>query len=147
MAGKRKEFLQENFPALPGLNELAKAVGVHPTHLARVFREFEIAQPEIMFDKFASKMREGWYLQPITFGWDCSRHGLCPTKPTLHALSDELPEWHRRNFAKFSNHANLVPVCFFESRLFYLDTIKIKPRRSFWFYNRWFQMRCFRWVK
>ena len=36
-----KEFLQENFPAPPGLNELAKAAGVHPTHLARVFREFE----------------------------------------------------------------------------------------------------------
>ena len=36
-----KEFLRENFPEPPGLNELAKAVDVHPTHLARVFRQFE----------------------------------------------------------------------------------------------------------
>lgn len=36
-----KEFLRENFSEPPGLNELAKAVDVHPTHLARVFRQFE----------------------------------------------------------------------------------------------------------
>ena len=36
-----KEFLRENFAEPPGLNELANAVGVHPTHLARVFRRFE----------------------------------------------------------------------------------------------------------
>lgn len=36
-----KEFLHENFSEPYGLNELAKAVGVHPTHLARVFRQFE----------------------------------------------------------------------------------------------------------
>jgi AraC family transcriptional regulator len=33
--------LRENFSEPPGLNELAKAVDVHPTHLARVFRQFE----------------------------------------------------------------------------------------------------------
>jgi AraC family transcriptional regulator len=38
---KVKEFLHENFSAPPGLSELAKAVNVHPTHLARVFRQFE----------------------------------------------------------------------------------------------------------
>lgn len=36
-----KEFLRENYSAPPGLKELAKVVGVHPTHLARVFRQFE----------------------------------------------------------------------------------------------------------
>lgn len=36
-----KEFLSENFSEPPGLNELARAVNVHPTHLARVFRQFE----------------------------------------------------------------------------------------------------------
>jgi AraC family transcriptional regulator len=36
-----KEYLRENFSEPPGLNELAKAVDVHPTHLARVFRQFE----------------------------------------------------------------------------------------------------------
>jgi AraC family transcriptional regulator len=36
-----KEFLRENFSEPPGLDELAKAAGVHPTHLARVFRQFE----------------------------------------------------------------------------------------------------------
>jgi AraC family transcriptional regulator len=36
-----KDFLRENFSEPPGLNELAKAVDVHPTHLARVFRQFE----------------------------------------------------------------------------------------------------------
>lgn len=36
-----KEFLRENFSEPPGLDELAGAVGVHPTHLARVFRQFE----------------------------------------------------------------------------------------------------------
>lgn len=36
-----KEFLQANFSEPPRLNELAKAVEVHPTHLARVFRQFE----------------------------------------------------------------------------------------------------------
>lgn len=36
-----KEYLHENFTAPPGLSELAKAAGVHPTHLARVFRQFE----------------------------------------------------------------------------------------------------------
>lgn len=36
-----KDFLQENYSTPPGLTELAKAVGVHPTHLARVFRQFE----------------------------------------------------------------------------------------------------------
>lgn len=36
-----KEYLRENFSEPPGLNELAKTVGVHPTHLARVFRQFE----------------------------------------------------------------------------------------------------------
>lgn len=39
--GKVKEFLRENFSEPPGLNGLAKAVDVHPTHLARVFRQFE----------------------------------------------------------------------------------------------------------
>lgn len=39
--GRLKEFLRENFSEPPGLNELAKAVDVHPTHLARVFRQFE----------------------------------------------------------------------------------------------------------
>ncbi len=36
-----KEFLQQNFVEPPGLQELANAAGVHPTHLARVFRQFE----------------------------------------------------------------------------------------------------------
>jgi AraC family transcriptional regulator len=36
-----KESLQENFSKPPGLDELAKTVAVHPTHLARVFRQFE----------------------------------------------------------------------------------------------------------
>lgn len=36
-----KEFLRENFSTPPCLDELAKAAGVHPTHLARVFRQFE----------------------------------------------------------------------------------------------------------
>jgi AraC family transcriptional regulator len=38
---KVKEFLRENFAEPPSLDELAKAVNVHPTHLARVFRQFE----------------------------------------------------------------------------------------------------------
>jgi len=36
-----KEFLRENFSEPPSLVELAKAVAIHPTHLARVFRQFE----------------------------------------------------------------------------------------------------------
>jgi AraC family transcriptional regulator len=36
-----KEFLRESFSEPPALDELAKAAGVHPTHLARVFRQFE----------------------------------------------------------------------------------------------------------
>ena len=36
-----KEFLQEHFTEPPSLNELASAVEIHPTHLARVFRQFE----------------------------------------------------------------------------------------------------------
>ncbi len=36
-----KEFLRENSSKPPGLSDLALAVGVHPTHLARVFRQFE----------------------------------------------------------------------------------------------------------
>ena len=36
-----KDFLRENFAEPPSLEELAKAVGVHPTHLSRVFRQFE----------------------------------------------------------------------------------------------------------
>jgi len=36
-----KEFLRENFSEPPCLDDLAKAVNVHPTHLARVFRQFE----------------------------------------------------------------------------------------------------------
>lgn len=36
-----KEFLNENFSMPPSLNELATVGGVHPTHLARVFRQFE----------------------------------------------------------------------------------------------------------
>ena len=36
-----KEFLRENFSEPPGLSSLAQAVEVHPTHLARVFRQFE----------------------------------------------------------------------------------------------------------
>jgi AraC family transcriptional regulator len=38
---KAKEFLHENFSTPTGLNELAKSVNIHPTHLARVFRQFE----------------------------------------------------------------------------------------------------------
>ena len=38
---KVKAFLRESFSEPPGLVELAKAVDVHPTHLARVFRQFE----------------------------------------------------------------------------------------------------------
>jgi AraC family transcriptional regulator len=36
-----KEYLHENFVEPPSLSELAAAVGVHPTHLARVFRQYE----------------------------------------------------------------------------------------------------------
>ena len=36
-----KECLRENFSQPPTLNELAHAANVHPTHLARVFRQFE----------------------------------------------------------------------------------------------------------
>ena len=36
-----KEFLNENFSEPPGLTEIAAAVDIHPTHLARVFRRFE----------------------------------------------------------------------------------------------------------
>lgn len=36
-----KESLRENFSKPPGLDELAKTVHIHPTHLARVFRQFE----------------------------------------------------------------------------------------------------------
>jgi AraC family transcriptional regulator len=36
-----KEGLRENVSAAPSLAELAKAAGVHPTHLSRVFRQFE----------------------------------------------------------------------------------------------------------
>jgi len=36
-----KEFLRENFAEPPRLNEIAAAVDIHPTHLARVFRQFE----------------------------------------------------------------------------------------------------------
>ena len=39
--GKVKEFLYENYSTPPRLDELANAAGVHPTHLARVFRQFE----------------------------------------------------------------------------------------------------------
>lgn len=35
------EYLHENFSNSIGLNELAKIAEVHPTHLARVFRQFE----------------------------------------------------------------------------------------------------------
>lgn len=38
---KVKEVLRENFSNPPALDELAKAASVHPTHLARVFRQFE----------------------------------------------------------------------------------------------------------
>src|SRR5215213_3309508 len=36
-----KEYLHENFQQPPRLAELAAAAGVHPTHMARVFRQFE----------------------------------------------------------------------------------------------------------
>ncbi|MFL6469099.1 MAG: helix-turn-helix domain-containing protein [Pyrinomonadaceae bacterium] len=36
-----KEYLQENYQEPPGLTELANAAGVHPTHMARVFRQLE----------------------------------------------------------------------------------------------------------
>jgi AraC family transcriptional regulator len=36
-----KDYLRSTFSEPPALDELAKAVGVHPTHLARVFRKFE----------------------------------------------------------------------------------------------------------
>src|SRR4029450_3017655 len=39
--GRVKEYLRENFSEAPTLDELAAAVGVHPTHLSRVFRQFE----------------------------------------------------------------------------------------------------------
>lgn len=36
-----KDYLHEQFSEPPSLDELAKAAAVHPTHLARVFRQFE----------------------------------------------------------------------------------------------------------
>ncbi len=36
-----KEFLRESFSEPPTLDELARTAGVHPTHLTRVFRQFE----------------------------------------------------------------------------------------------------------
>lgn len=36
-----REYLNENYSESIGLNELAKIAEVHPTHLARVFRQFE----------------------------------------------------------------------------------------------------------
>ncbi|MEO6392604.1 MAG: helix-turn-helix transcriptional regulator [Pyrinomonadaceae bacterium] len=39
--GRVKDDLRENFPPPPKLGDLARAAGVHQTHLARVFRQFE----------------------------------------------------------------------------------------------------------
>jgi AraC family transcriptional regulator len=39
--GQVKEYLRENSAEPPTLTELASAINVHPTHLARVFRKFE----------------------------------------------------------------------------------------------------------
>lgn len=36
-----KEYLHESFTIPPSLGELAKSAGIHPTHLTRVFRQFE----------------------------------------------------------------------------------------------------------
>lgn len=36
-----KDYLRENFSDPPSLDDLAQAVDIHPTHLARVFRQFE----------------------------------------------------------------------------------------------------------
>jgi AraC family transcriptional regulator len=36
-----KECLRESFSSPPSLDQLARAANVHPTHLARVFRQFE----------------------------------------------------------------------------------------------------------
>jgi len=36
-----REYLHENYSESIGLNDLAKIAGVHPTHIARVFRQFE----------------------------------------------------------------------------------------------------------
>lgn len=36
-----KAYLRENCAQSPALSQLAKGAGVHPTHLARVFRQFE----------------------------------------------------------------------------------------------------------
>lgn len=36
-----KDFLTANFSEPPGLTDVAAAVDIHPTHLARVFRQFE----------------------------------------------------------------------------------------------------------
>lgn len=36
-----KQFLRENFSEPPSLDEIARAVGIHPMHLTRVFRQFE----------------------------------------------------------------------------------------------------------
>ncbi len=36
-----KDYLSENFSEPPSLADLAAAAGVHPTHLARTFRQFE----------------------------------------------------------------------------------------------------------
>ncbi len=43
--GSAKEYLAQNFVEPPGLRELARAVSVHPSHLARVFRRFELCTP------------------------------------------------------------------------------------------------------
>lgn len=55
-----RESLRESFSSPPCLTDLAKLVGVHPTHLARVFRQFE-------------RCTVGDYVRKVRINYACTR--------------------------------------------------------------------------
>lgn len=91
-----REYLHENFSSSIGLNELAKIAEVHPTHLARVFRQYE-------------KCTAGDYIRKIRI--DEARRKMISSKQSLVEIALETGFSDQSHFTRsFKNITGMTPT-------------------------------------
>ena len=101
-----KEYLRDNLSAPLGLHQLASVAGVHPTHLARVFRQFEKCTPgEFVRRRRVEKAIESMNNLTTPLSQIALENGF-PINPISHGHSKSKPASHPPDIGKESSDAN-----------------------------------------